>query len=142
MSQVLLFFCRPLINPSFSPERFDYQANSTTDQLSGAIQVLLLPWLQYLGSSLGLLELPMNGWHPEWIPISSDHGGVDIGMYRLMRMLRFFDLRMKSFDRFDIFGGLIVLVSLFVFGKTFSFVYILSCIYYFDVDRYGFFFSS
>ena len=65
--------------------------------------MLLLPWLQYLGSSLGLLELPMNGWHPEWIPISSGHGGVDIGMYRLMRMLRFFGSRMKSFERFGSF---------------------------------------
>ena len=60
---------------------------------------LLLPWLQCLGSSLGFLGLPINGLHSEWRPTFSDHGGVDIEMYRLMKMLRFFDLRMKRLEQ-------------------------------------------
>lgn len=64
----------------------------------------LLPWLQFPGSSLGLLELAINGSHPEWRPTSSEHGEVAIGMSRLMKMLRFYDLKMKSPEKYDGFG--------------------------------------
>ena len=60
--------------------------------------MLLLPWNRFLGSLLVLLELLINGWHLEWTRISSNHRGRDIDMYRLMKMLRSFDLKMKSLD--------------------------------------------
>ena len=68
--------------------------------------MLLLPWLQFLGSSSGLLESLINGSHLGWRRPSnhSEQGGVDIEMYRLMKMHRFFDLRMKSLENFYDFG--------------------------------------
>jgi len=93
-------------------ERFDYQAKST-DQLTEATPGLLPPWLQFLGSLSGLLESHINGSHLDWKRLSEE-GGVDIEMYRLMKMLRSFDLRMKSLESFMILTrgeGLLLLFS-------------------------------
>ena len=61
-----LFFCPIFYELHLSAlERFDYQAKST-DQSTEATQGLLLPWLQFLGSSSGLLESLINGWLLEW----------------------------------------------------------------------------
>lgn len=100
-------------------ERFDYQGKST-DQLMEAILGLLLPWLLFLGLLLGLLELLINGSHREWrrhLEVS-EQGGLDIGMYRLMKMLRFFDLRMKRLEHWGKgVGGYAVLFILLLCCK-------------------------
>ena len=92
-----LFLLSFLIN-SFASERFDYLARSTTDQHLEGIRGLSLPWLRFLGLSLVLLESAINGLRLEWRPISFEDG-VDIEMCQLMKMLRFFDLRMKNLER-------------------------------------------
>jgi hypothetical protein len=104
---VFLFIVRYSTSKCLSAsERFDYQGKST-DQLTEGILGLLLPWLQFLGSSSGLLESVINGSHLGWRRPSelSERGGVDIEMYRLMKMLRSFDLRTKSLEKILIWGA-------------------------------------
>ena len=80
---------------------------------------MFLPlWLQFPGLSSGLLELPITGSRLEW-SLTSSEGGVDIGMYRLMKMLRSFDLRMKSLENVD---ALRLEKALFIWGRGIYFL--------------------